>query len=62
MQLLLCNRGLNSSAVVQLVIPSISCIQATVCGMTSDFHNIKQCGGADRLIDGNLGVEMDIFL
>lgn len=59
---MLCNLGLNSYAVVPLVIPSISCIQATVCGITLDFYNIEQCGDADRLIDGNLGVEMDIFL
>lgn len=61
-QVVLCNRGLNSYAVVRLVIPSISCILATVCGIALDFYNIKHCGdAADRLIDGNLGVEGWIF-
>lgn len=53
---------LNSYGVVELVIPSISCIQATVCGITLNFYNIGQCGDADSLIDGNLGAEMEIFL
>lgn len=61
-QVVLCNRGLNSYAVVQLVIRSIPCIRVTVRGITSDFYNRKQCGdAADRLIDGNLGVERWIF-
>lgn len=50
------------SIVMQLVIPSISCFQATVCVLTLDFSNVKQCGEVDRLIDGSLGVDMDIFL
>lgn len=62
MQLALCNHRLNSYALVQLVILSISCNQATVCGITLDIYDIKHCGDTDRLMDGNLGVETVIFL